>query len=96
MNPALVQLMPRYGEIPAKTSAATSKKFDAGFLDNPPVKLHSLLVEYFERLQKKKVIARQDERLTAMSFLSMCYGFQMSELIHRQIVSVISFVSTIY
>ncbi|OKP86427.1 TetR/AcrR family transcriptional regulator [Paenibacillus sp. P32E] len=53
-------------------------------LADPPVKLHSLLVEYFERLQKKKVIARQDERLTAMSFLSMCYGFQMSELIHRQ------------
>ncbi|MEK4849039.1 TetR/AcrR family transcriptional regulator [Paenibacillus sp. FSL H7-0756] len=53
-------------------------------LAEPPVKLHSLLVEYFERLQKKKVIARQDERLTAMSFLSMCYGFQMSELIHRQ------------
>lgn len=53
-------------------------------LADPPVKLHSLLVEYFERLQKKKVIARQDERLTAMSFLSMCYGFQMSELIHQQ------------
>ncbi|MCP1184620.1 TetR/AcrR family transcriptional regulator [Paenibacillus sp. 1781tsa1] len=53
-------------------------------LADPPVKLHSLLVEYFERLQKKKVIAIQDERLTAMSFLSMCYGFQMSELIHRQ------------
>lgn len=53
-------------------------------LADPPAKLHSLLVEYFERLQKKKVIARQDERLVAMSFLSMCYGFQMSELIHRQ------------
>ncbi|CAI8836740.1 TetR/AcrR family transcriptional regulator [Brevibacillus sp. BC25] len=53
-------------------------------LADPPVKLHSLLVEYFERLQKKKVIAKQDERLAAMSFLSMCYGFQMSELIHRQ------------
>ncbi|WP_028546538.1 TetR/AcrR family transcriptional regulator [Paenibacillus taiwanensis] len=53
-------------------------------LADPPVKLHALLVAYFERLQKKKVIAIQDERLVAMSFLSMCYGFQMSELIHRQ------------
>ncbi|MBB6024705.1 AcrR family transcriptional regulator [Paenibacillus sp. JGP012] len=53
-------------------------------LADPPVKLHSLLAEYFERLQKKKIIAKQDARLTAMSFLSMCYGFQMSELIHRQ------------
>ncbi|PYE47888.1 TetR/AcrR family transcriptional regulator [Paenibacillus barcinonensis] len=53
-------------------------------LADPPVKLHYLLAEYFERLQKKKIIAKQDARLTAMSFLSMCYGFQMSELIHRQ------------
>ena len=53
-------------------------------LTDPPVKLHSLLVEYFERLQKKKIIARQDARLAAMSFLSTCYGFQMSELIHQQ------------
>jgi len=53
-------------------------------LAEPPVKLHSLLVEYFERLQKKKIIARQDARLAAMSFLSTCYGFQMSELIHQQ------------
>ena len=53
-------------------------------LAEPPVKLHSLLVEYFERLQKKKIIASHDARLAAMSFLSTCYGFQMSELIHQQ------------
>lgn len=53
-------------------------------LADPPVKLHALLAEYFKRLQEKKVIAIQDERLVAMSFLSMCYGFQMSELIHQQ------------
>ncbi|MGG1663375.1 TetR/AcrR family transcriptional regulator [Brevibacillus sp. NRS-1366] len=49
-----------------------------------PTKLHSLLVEYFERLQMKKIIPEQDAHLTAMSFLSMCYGFQMGHLIHNQ------------
>lgn len=49
-----------------------------------PTKLHSLLVEYFERLQKKKIISEQDVHFTAMSFISMCYGFQMGQLIHDQ------------
>ena len=53
-------------------------------LVDPPAKLHSLLVEYFKRLEKKKIIPKQDARLAAMSFLSTCYGFQMSELIHQQ------------
>ncbi|WP_010271929.1 TetR/AcrR family transcriptional regulator [Paenibacillus senegalensis] len=51
-------------------------------LSELPLHLHALLTEYFERLKQKDIIVVEDSDLTAMSFLSMCYGFQMGMLMH--------------
>lgn len=52
-----------------------------------PIHLHALLVEYLTRLVQKGVIPEQDIQTSAMTFLSMCFGFQMGQLIHFRTLS---------
>lgn len=51
-------------------------------LSQLPLQLQALLTEYFERLKQNEMIEVEDAQLVAMSFLSMCYGFQTGILMH--------------